>query len=65
MQGDEWFKKTIDAWRGEKTMIMVTHRPSVVKMSDRLLALTLGKMKYFGPTPKVLDLLQNEKREVA
>lgn len=61
MQGDEWFKQTVDSWRGKKTMIMVTHRPSVVKMADRTLVLSSGKMKYFGPTEKVLALLEQEK----
>jgi ABC-type bacteriocin/lantibiotic exporter with double-glycine peptidase domain len=59
--GDEWFKKTLDSWRGKKTMIMVTHRPSIVKMADKTLVLSHGHMKFFGPTEKVLELLEKER----
>lgn len=61
IEGDEWFKKTVDSWRGKKTMVIVTHRPSVLKMTDKILALSHGKMKYFGPTDKVLALIEQEK----
>ncbi|MBX9976713.1 MAG: ATP-binding cassette domain-containing protein [Alphaproteobacteria bacterium] len=59
-QGDEWFKQTLLAWHGIKTMIIVTHRPSIVNLSDRLLVLSEGKMRYFGPTHKVLEIMKQE-----
>ncbi len=60
LQGDKWFKETLLTWHGVKTMVVVTHRPSVVSLSDRLLVLSSGKMRYFGPTNKVLELMKEE-----
>ncbi len=59
-QGDLWFKETLLSWRGEKTMMIVTHRPSIISLSDRLLVLSEGYMRYFGPTQKVLELMREE-----
>lgn len=61
LAGDEWLKKMIQQDHGKTTTILVTHRPSIVHLSDRLLVLEGGRMKFFGPTAKVLDLMKEEK----
>ena len=59
-KGDEWFKQTLLKGHGKKTTLIVTHRPSIVKLSDRVLMISAGKMKLFGPTGKVLEHLEKE-----
>lgn len=47
----------IKEMKGEKTVLIVTHRPSLIQLSDKILSLHDGQMRMFGPTPKVLEIL--------
>lgn len=60
LKGDAWFKKTLEKWHGEKTMLIVTHRPSVLKLSDKVLLLGAGKMRFFGPSIKLIEYMEKE-----
>lgn len=61
LETDEMLKKLITTCHGEKTIIVATHRPSLIRLSDRLLVLKDGAMQMFGPTPKVLQILREQK----
>lgn len=54
---DEHLKSVLTSFKGQKTVILVTHRPSLIQVADRVLALQNGLMRVFGPRDKVLDIL--------
>ena len=57
MKADMVFKNLIQKMRGQKTIIIVTHRPSIVNLADQVLVLNNGIMRLFGPKNHVLKLL--------
>jgi ATP-binding cassette subfamily C protein LapB len=59
-EGDEILRETIEGFRGNKTVLMVTHRPSLINLADRVLFLQSGVMRVFGPKDKVLDMITGE-----
>lgn len=52
--GDEALMRALDAVRGSCTVIYVTHRPSHMKMADRLIVLDRGYLALDGPPELVL-----------
>ncbi|CAK0744472.1 ATP-binding cassette, subfamily C, bacterial LapB [Azospirillaceae bacterium] len=54
------FLKVFDQLRGNATVLMVTHRPSHVRMCDKLLILQNGMSRYFGPVSEVPDRVIRE-----
>ena len=59
-EGDELLRTTIEGFRGKKTVMLVTHRPSLINLADRVLSLQGGAMRIFGPKEKVLELMSGE-----
>lgn len=59
-EGDETLRATIEGFRGKKTVLIVTHRPSLIQLADRVLSLQNGAMRVFGPKDKVLEMLAGE-----
>ncbi|AIK97158.1 peptidase domain-containing ABC transporter [Candidatus Odyssella acanthamoebae] len=56
-KSDAVFKDTIQNLKGKKTVIIVTHRPSIINLADRILVLNQGIMRLFGPREQVLNIL--------
>lgn len=56
-KSDALFKDTIRNLKGKKTVIIVTHRPSIINLADRILVLNNGIMRLFGPRERVLNIL--------
>jgi ATP-binding cassette subfamily C protein LapB len=53
-------------WLGNRTLILVTHRPAVLDLVDRLIVFEDGNKLLDGPKPAVLSALaQMEKRQRA
>jgi len=52
--GDQAFMRAVDSMRGETTVLMVTHRPSHMKLADKILCLEYGNVRAFGPSAEVL-----------
>jgi ATP-binding cassette subfamily C protein LapB len=52
--GDQAFMRAVDSMRGETTVLMVTHRPSHMKLADKILWLEYGNVRAFGPSAEVL-----------
>ncbi len=52
---------------GQRTLILVTHRPALLDLVDRLIVLDAGKVMADGPKAEVLELLrrQGAQRETA
>ncbi|MBM3468154.1 MAG: ATP-binding cassette domain-containing protein [Alphaproteobacteria bacterium] len=59
-EGDEILRQTIKEFRGKKTVLIVTHRPSLINLADRVLSLRAGNMQVFGPKEKVLSIISGE-----
>ena len=59
-KGDEAFQDLINRVRGKATIFMVTHRPSYMRMADRLLYLESGHLRYNGNPGDVLDRLMKD-----
>lgn len=50
--------KRLEKLRGKTTVLMVTHRPSHMRMADRVLALEDGRLIHDGPPDEVLPKMQ-------
>jgi len=59
-EGDEILRQTISGFHGKKTVLIVTHRPSLINLADRVLSLQGGAMRVFGPREKVLEMITGE-----
>ena len=46
--GDRALMETIERLRGSTTVLLVTHRPSHMRLADRLILMTSGKVQYDG-----------------
>jgi ATP-binding cassette subfamily C protein/ATP-binding cassette subfamily C protein LapB len=56
-RGDAAFMSTVEKLRGQTTIIVVTHRPSHMKMADRLIVLNTGRLQFNGPPSDVMEQL--------
>ncbi len=45
---------------GARTLILVTHRPALLDLVDRLIVLDAGRVMADGPKPEVLELLRRQ-----
>jgi ATP-binding cassette subfamily C protein/ATP-binding cassette subfamily C protein LapB len=59
-KSDEKVHSFIKEKRGDKTFILVTHRPSLINLCDRILVLDQGNMRVFGPRQKALNYLKEQ-----
>jgi len=59
-QTEEMFKRRIKDIVKDKTLILVTHRPSVLSLVDRLIVVDDGKIIADGPKEEVLQALSNK-----
>ena len=50
---------------GDKTLILVTHRASLLELVDRIIVLDNGRIIADGPKPQVLEALKSGKLRVA
>lgn len=55
--GDQAFVETLKSLKGRKTLIYVTHRPSHMRLADRLLVLRSGQLVMNGKPDEVLEQL--------
>ncbi|NQV99211.1 MAG: ATP-binding cassette domain-containing protein [Rhodospirillales bacterium] len=53
-EGDQAFMRMVDEMRGDTTCLIVTHRPSHLKLSDKIVWLEYGNVRAFGPAEEVL-----------
>ncbi len=59
-EGDQAFMRMIDEMRGETTCLIVTHRPSHLKLSDKIVWLDYGNVRAFGPAQEVLSQMPKD-----
>ncbi|MEP4377353.1 peptidase domain-containing ABC transporter [Roseibium sp.] len=54
-EGDRAFMKAIRDLRGKSTVVIVTHRPSHIRIADQIIVMKGGKVASAGPPEKVLN----------
>lgn len=59
-ESDQKFMKNIDQMRGGTTILMVTHRPSHLRLADKILWLEHGNVRAFGPAEEVLKQMPKD-----
>jgi ATP-binding cassette subfamily C protein/ATP-binding cassette subfamily C protein LapB len=52
-EGDRQFMQAVDFFRGQSTIIMVTHRPSHLRFADKILVFDSGYLRLGGPADEV------------
>ncbi len=57
---DQAFMKNVDKMRGKTTILMVTHRPSHLRLADKILWLEYGNVRAFGPAAEVLKQMPKD-----
>jgi ATP-binding cassette subfamily C protein/ATP-binding cassette subfamily C protein LapB len=51
--GDQAFMKAVERMRGQCSIFIVTHRPSHLRLADRVLVLEAGALRLSGPAEEV------------
>lgn len=59
-QDEQIFMETLGNLHGTRTILMITQRPSHMRVCDRVLMLEAGQIKAFGPPEEVLARPQQE-----
>ena len=54
-EGDEALMRVIEQARGNTTILMTTHRPSHMRLADRLILLNAGRIAFNGPPSEFFD----------
>ncbi|OAN53688.1 lantibiotic ABC transporter [Paramagnetospirillum marisnigri] len=54
---DRQFMKTLERMRGHSTVLLVTHRPSHLKLADKIVVLIQGQVRMAGPASQVAGRL--------
>ena len=52
-EGDQTFMRAVESFRGQSTIFMVTHRPSHLRIADRILVFDAGYLRLAGPADEV------------
>jgi len=57
MQSEAQFTQRLDAIVNNRTVIIVTHRPSLLKVVDRIVVMDNARLVADGPKDKILAML--------
>jgi ATP-binding cassette subfamily C protein/ATP-binding cassette subfamily C protein LapB len=52
-EGDRTFMQAVETFRGQSTIFMVTHRPSHLRIADKILVFDAGYLRLAGPAEEV------------
>ncbi|MFZ2587478.1 MAG: type I secretion system permease/ATPase [Alphaproteobacteria bacterium] len=55
---EAWVKDRLGKWLKNRTLLLITHRPGMLDLVDRLLVIDDGKLVADGPKAQVLAMLQ-------
>ena len=58
--GEQALAETLKALRGQVTVVVVTHRSTLIQHVDKMLVLDAGKVQHYGPTTEVMRAMQNK-----
>ncbi|NEN75766.1 type I secretion system permease/ATPase [Pelistega sp. NLN82] len=60
---EEMVLQSLARWMGNRTLIVVTHRPQVLKIVNRIIVMDNGKVVIDGPRDAVLEHLRKNEQE--
>jgi len=61
-EGDQALIEAMRRRKGQTTIVMVTHRPSHIRLADRVLLYERGMIRASGPAEKILPMLREQGR---
>ena len=59
-RGDAAFMSAVEKLRGKSTIIIVTHRPSHLRIADRLIVLNNGRIQFNGSPQEAVEKLSGQ-----
>ena len=63
--GAQALAETLKALRGQATVVVVTHRATLIQHVDKMLVLDAGKVQHFGPAAEVMKAMHNKGQPAA
>jgi PrtD family type I secretion system ABC transporter len=63
--GELALAETLKALRGQATVVVVTHRATLIQHVDKMLVLDAGRAQHYGPTAEVLKAMQPKDQPAA
>lgn len=58
--GEQALAESLRALRGQATVVVVTHRATLIQHVDKMLVLDGGKVQHYGPTAEVMKAMQQK-----
>jgi ATP-binding cassette subfamily C protein LapB len=55
---EDLFKKRFSNWVGDKTLVLVTHRASLLSLVDRIIVMDNGRIIADGPKERIMEALK-------
>jgi len=59
-ESDTRFMKQLQALKGQCTMIMVSHRPSHIRLADKVILMNQGAIQFAGAADEAISILMEE-----
>jgi ATP-binding cassette subfamily C protein LapB len=56
---EEAFKRKLEDWLGQRTLVLVTHRASLLTLVQRIIVIDGGRVVADGPKEQVLEALKH------
>jgi len=53
--------KQLQALKGHCTMVMVSHRPSHIRLADKVILMNQGAVQFSGAADEAISILMEEK----
>jgi len=63
--GELALAETLRSLRGSATVVLVTHRSTLIQHVDKMLVLDAGKVQHYGPSAEVLSAMQQKNQAPA
>ena len=63
--GELALAEALRALRGQATVVVVTHRATLIQHVDKMLVLDAGKAQHYGPTADVMKAMQQKAQQAA
>jgi ABC-type protease/lipase transport system fused ATPase/permease subunit len=58
--GEQALAETLKSLHGQATVVVVTHRATLIQHVDKMLVLDAGKMQHYGPAAEVMKAMQKK-----
>jgi PrtD family type I secretion system ABC transporter len=63
--GEQALAEALKALRGQATVVVVTHRATLIQHVDKMLVLDAGKVQHYGPSAEVMRAMQQKAQQAA